>query len=82
MSNAAPSTSPEDRSCAHDYLQSSLPWPAQRVPRSFRRGPVVTGGERDVPEEVAVAFTYNGSARRHDGVAVQFGGFCGRLQHD
>jgi hypothetical protein len=37
--------------------QASLPWPAQRVKRAVWRGPIVTGGERDIPEEIPVAFT-------------------------
>jgi FdhD protein len=47
---------------AYAYASSSLPSPAQSVPRALWRGPIVTEGGRNVPEEVPVAFTYNGSA--------------------
>jgi len=62
MSDASPSTAPGYRIHAYDYPSPSLPWPAQRVVRALWRGPVVTSGERDIPEEIPVAFTYNGSA--------------------
>jgi len=42
-------------------LEALLPWPAQRVKRGVWRGLVVAGGERDLAEEIPVAFTYNGS---------------------
>jgi hypothetical protein len=61
MTEAVPATA---RSRAHDEPQALLPWPAQRVQRSFWRGLEVTGGERDLAEEIPVAFTYNGSTHR------------------
>jgi hypothetical protein len=55
MTDRAASTARAGRS--HDGPQASLPWPAQRVKRAVWRGPIVTGGERDIPEEIPVAFT-------------------------
>src|SRR4051794_29373893 len=46
---------------AHDEPEPLLPRPVQRVKRSVWRGPVVTGGERDLAEEIPAALTYNGS---------------------
>lgn len=40
-----------------------LPPPVARLKRSCWRGQVITGGERLLPEEIPVAFTYNGSSR-------------------
>jgi len=62
MSDASPWTAPGHRIRAYDYPSPSLPWAAQRVVRALWRGPVVTGGQRDIPEEIPVALTYNGSA--------------------
>jgi FdhD protein len=61
MTDAASATARAAWSLAHDELEARLPWPTQRVKRSMWRGLVVTGGERDVAEEVPVALTYNGS---------------------
>jgi FdhD protein len=61
MTEAVPATARAARSPAHDDPEAILPWPAQRVQRSFWRGLLVTGGERDLAEEIPVAFTYNGS---------------------
>jgi FdhD protein len=61
MSEAVLSTARPADSLAHDAPEALFPWPTQRVRRSFWRGPVVTGGERDLAEEIPVAFTYNGS---------------------
>jgi FdhD protein len=62
MSQGVPSIARACRSYAHDTPEALLPCPAQRVRPSIWRGPIVTGGERDLPEEIPVALTYNGSA--------------------
>jgi FdhD protein len=61
MSKAIHSVTRAGRTLADGLPGALLPWPAQRVRRSAWRGLVVTSGERDLAEEIPVAFTYNGS---------------------
>jgi FdhD/NarQ family protein len=53
-----------DRLCpeVRDDRRSSLPPPAQQFPCASWGSRVLAGGERTVPEEIPVAFTYNGSS--------------------
>jgi len=61
MSEPPSATAQAGRSLADDEPEVLLAWPFQRVKRGVWRGLVVTGGERDLAEEIPVVFTYNGS---------------------
>ena len=63
MSEPPSATARAGRSLADDEPEVLLAWPFQRVKRGVWRGLVVTGGERDLAEEIPVVFTYNGSTQ-------------------
>ena len=62
MRETASSPATCDRARGYDDPPLALARPARRVARARWRGAAVAGGDRDIPEEVPVAFTYNGSA--------------------
>src|SRR3954462_2408690 len=61
MIEATSSTARDRHWRAQDEAGGFLRCPVTRAKRSRWRGPIVTGGERDLAEEIPVAFTYNGS---------------------
>jgi FdhD protein len=65
MSGLIPAAGIDPRSVAaavSGIAAETLPPAVERVARARWRGSVVTRGTRDLPEEVPVAFTYNGSS--------------------
>jgi FdhD protein len=62
VSELAPSAASEPERHADVAPCFVLPPPARRIGRAAWRGAVVTGGERDVPEEIPIALTYNGTS--------------------
>ena len=61
MNEAVLAAAQVSRSFSYEEPDVGLPPPMQRVMRTSWCGRVVTGGERDLAEEIPVALTYNGA---------------------